>query len=95
MKYWQPWTGKCYITGNSTRMTVFLINVGDDDFSRLLPKAVDHSPQDPNRVKIMAFPPLGIQTLAPVLRLHGHQVRMFDTCHPGDESGAPGAGGRQ
>ncbi len=30
----------------------------------------------------MAFPPLGIQTLAPVLRRDGHQVRMFDTCHP-------------
>jgi radical SAM superfamily enzyme YgiQ (UPF0313 family) len=30
----------------------------------------------------MAFPPLGIQTLAPVLRRLGHRVRMFDTCHP-------------
>jgi radical SAM superfamily enzyme YgiQ (UPF0313 family) len=30
----------------------------------------------------MAFPPLGIQTLAPVLRQHGHRVRLFDTCHP-------------
>jgi radical SAM superfamily enzyme YgiQ (UPF0313 family) len=30
----------------------------------------------------MAFPPLGIQTLAPVLRQHGHHVRLFDTCHP-------------
>ena len=30
----------------------------------------------------MAFPPLGIQTLAPVLRRAGHTVRMFDTCHP-------------
>ncbi|MGA2864117.1 MAG: radical SAM protein [Verrucomicrobiota bacterium] len=30
----------------------------------------------------MAFPPLGIQTLAPVLRQRGHGVRMFDTCHP-------------
>lgn len=30
----------------------------------------------------MAFPPLGIQTLAPVLRQHGHEVRLFDTCHP-------------
>jgi radical SAM superfamily enzyme YgiQ (UPF0313 family) len=25
---------------------------------------------------------LGIETLAPVLRQQGHQVRMFDTCHP-------------
>jgi anaerobic magnesium-protoporphyrin IX monomethyl ester cyclase len=31
---------------------------------------------------VMAFPPLGIQTLAPVLRQRGHRVRMFDTCHP-------------
>ena len=34
------------------------------------------------RVKVMAFPPLGIETLAPVVRQHGHRVRMFDTCHP-------------
>jgi radical SAM superfamily enzyme YgiQ (UPF0313 family) len=30
----------------------------------------------------MAFPPLGIETLAPIVRQHGHDVRMFDTCHP-------------
>lgn len=30
----------------------------------------------------MAFPPLGIQTLAPVLRRAGHHVQLFDTCHP-------------
>ena len=30
----------------------------------------------------MALPPLGIQTLAPVLRRHGHEARLFDTCHP-------------
>ncbi|MFA5110300.1 MAG: radical SAM protein, partial [Desulfobaccales bacterium] len=30
----------------------------------------------------MGFPPLGIQTLASVLRQYGHQVRLFDTCHP-------------
>ncbi len=63
-------------------MNVFLIHVGDDDFSRVLPKELDRSPGDARRVKIMAFPPLGIQTLAPVLRQHGHAVRMFDTCHP-------------
>jgi radical SAM superfamily enzyme YgiQ (UPF0313 family) len=63
-------------------MNVFLVHVGDDDFSRLLPKALDKSPSDSKRLKIMAFPPLGIQTLAPVLRQHGHSVRMFDTCHP-------------
>ena len=63
-------------------MNIFLVHVGDDDFSRVLPKALDRSPSDSQRVKIMAFPPLGIQTLAPVLRQHGHSVRMFDTCHP-------------
>lgn len=31
---------------------------------------------------MMAFPPLSIQVLAPILRQHGHQVRMFDMCHP-------------
>lgn len=30
----------------------------------------------------MGLPPLGIQTLAPVLRQHGYRVRLFDTCHP-------------
>jgi len=30
----------------------------------------------------MAFPPIGIETLAPIVRQHGHDVRMFDTCHP-------------
>jgi radical SAM superfamily enzyme YgiQ (UPF0313 family) len=63
-------------------MNVFLIHVGDDDFSRVLPKELDRSPRDPARVKVMAFPPLGIQTLAPILRRQGHEVRMFDTCHP-------------
>jgi radical SAM superfamily enzyme YgiQ (UPF0313 family) len=63
-------------------MNVFLIFVGDDNFSRVLPKELDRSTSDNGRVKVMAFPPLGIQTLAPVLRQRGHQVRMFDTCHP-------------
>ncbi len=63
-------------------MNVFLISVGDDDFSRLLPRELDPSPQDATRVKVMAFPPLGIQTLAPVLRQQGFAVRLFDTCHP-------------
>ncbi len=63
-------------------MHVFLIHAGDADFSRELPGKLDRSPPGPQRVKLMAFPPLGIQTLAPVLRRHGHQVRMFDTCHP-------------
>ncbi len=63
-------------------MNTFLVHVGDDNFCRLLPEEVDRSRSSNGRVKVMAFPPLGIQTLAPVLRERGHQVRMFDTCHP-------------
>jgi radical SAM superfamily enzyme YgiQ (UPF0313 family) len=35
----------------------------------------------------MAFPPLAIQTLAPILRQRGHVVRLFDTCHPQMKAG--------
>jgi anaerobic magnesium-protoporphyrin IX monomethyl ester cyclase len=63
-------------------MLAFLIHVGDDDFCRVLPKELDRSKSAEGRVKVMAFPPLGIQTLAPILRRRGHQVRLFDTCHP-------------
>ena len=63
-------------------MNTFLIHVGDDNFCRLLPEELDRSKSDNGRVKVMAFPPLGIQTLAPVLRQRGHRVQMFDTCHP-------------
>jgi radical SAM superfamily enzyme YgiQ (UPF0313 family) len=63
-------------------MTVFLVYVGDDDFCRVLPAELNRSKSDNGRIKVMAFPPLGIQTLAPVLRQRGHQVRLFDTCHP-------------
>ncbi len=63
-------------------MNLFLIHVADENFSRVLPRHLDRSPGAGGRTKIAAFPPLGIQTLAPVLRQHGHQVRLFDTCHP-------------
>ena len=63
-------------------MKTFLVHVGDDNFCRVLPTELDRSKSDPGRVKVMAFPPLGIQTLAPVLRQRGRPVRMFDTCHP-------------
>src|SRR5271157_699424 len=61
---------------------LFLIYVRDENFSRLLPRGLNRSPSVNGRVRVMAFPPLGIQTLAPVLRQRGHRVRMFDTCHP-------------
>ena len=63
-------------------MNVFLIYVGDENFSQLLTEELNKSRAEGKRVKVMAFPPLGIQTLAPVLRQRGHRVRMFDTCHP-------------
>jgi radical SAM superfamily enzyme YgiQ (UPF0313 family) len=63
-------------------MKVFLIYVRDKDYFRMLPEELGGNPTGEGRVKVMAFPPLGIETLAPVLRQHGHTVRMFDTCHP-------------
>lgn len=63
-------------------MHIFLIYVRDEDYYRRLPESLDRDKSGPGRIKVMAFPPLGIQTLAPVVRQRGHQVRMFDTCHP-------------
>jgi radical SAM superfamily enzyme YgiQ (UPF0313 family) len=63
-------------------MKVCLIFINDENFYRLLPEDLGGSKPGDQRVKVMGFPPLGIETLAPVLREHGHQVRMFDTCHP-------------
>jgi anaerobic magnesium-protoporphyrin IX monomethyl ester cyclase len=63
-------------------MHVFMVYVRDQNFCRLLPAELAGSRPEAGRIKVMAFPPLGIQTLAPVLRQHGHRVRLFDTCHP-------------
>jgi radical SAM superfamily enzyme YgiQ (UPF0313 family) len=63
-------------------MKVFLIYVRDEDFYQLLPPELAGSRFGNGRVQVMAFPPIGIETLAPVVREHGHDVRMFDTCHP-------------
>jgi radical SAM superfamily enzyme YgiQ (UPF0313 family) len=63
-------------------MKVFLIYVRDEDFYRMLPAELGGAESADGRVKVMAFPPLGIETLAPVVREAGHEVRMFDTCHP-------------
>ena len=63
-------------------MNVFMIYIRDEDYYRMLPQALGGSGPDDERVKVMAFPPLGIETLAPAVRQHGHRVRMFDTCHP-------------
>src|SRR5271169_4873480 len=58
--------------------SIFLVYVRDEAYFRLL----DEYPGENARIKVAAFPPLGIQTLAPVLRRSGHSVRIFDTCHP-------------
>lgn len=63
-------------------MNVFLVYVRDEDYSQLLPEELGGSRPGDERVKVMAFPPLGIETLASVLRQHGHRVWLFDTCHP-------------
>lgn len=63
-------------------MHVYLIYVRDEDFYKLLPEDMGGSKPGDKRIKVMAFPPLGVETLAPVLREHGHTVTMFDTCHP-------------
>jgi len=57
------------------------VYVRDEAYFHLLPSA-DGDGRPDSRIRVMAFPPLGIQTLAPVLRRAGHTVRMFDTCHP-------------
>ena len=61
-------------------MYVYLIYVRDAAYFHPLPEAAGGA--SAGRMRVMAFPPLGIQTLAPVLRGGGHRVRMFDTCHP-------------
>lgn len=63
-------------------MNVFLIYVEDENYYQLLPERLNKENSGGNRVKVMGFPPLGIQTIAPVLRQKGHKVSMFDTCHP-------------
>src|SRR5512136_3467315 len=75
-------------------MHVYLGYVRDPDYFHLLPgQRVDIGPDA--RVRVMAFPPLGIQMLAPVLRQAGHRVRMFDTCHPRMQAGDIAAAARQ
>ncbi len=63
-------------------LNLFMVYVRDQNFCQILPEKLNGSRSEDGRIKVMAFPPLGIQTLAPVLRQHGHRVRLFDTCHP-------------
>ena len=63
-------------------MKVFLVYVRDEDFYNTLPQGRTDDSHSNGNIRVMAFPPLGIQTLAPVIRKYGHDVRLFDTCHP-------------
>ena len=63
-------------------MKVFIIFVRDENLYNVLPDKLRQFTSDDTRFKVMAYPPLGIQTLAPIVRQRGHQVRLFDTCHP-------------
>ncbi len=62
-------------------MKVFLVYVRDEDFYHVLSQEEPVTSKEDN-ISIMGFPPLGIETLAPVIREHGHEVMMYDTCHP-------------
>ena len=62
-------------------MKIYLIYIRDEDYYNILPEKLRKAGNS-NRIEVMAFPPLGIQTLAPIIRSHGHEVTMFDTCHP-------------
>jgi hypothetical protein len=63
-------------------VNIFLVYIRDEDYYQFLPEELGGSKPGDKRVKVMAFPPLGIENLAPVVRQHGYRVRMFDTCHP-------------
>ena len=63
-------------------MKIFLVYVLNEDYYQFLPEELGGSKPGNKRVKVMAFPPIGIETLVPVVRQNGHDVRMFDTCHP-------------
>ena len=73
--------------GESSSMNVWLIYVRDDNFFRLAPERSTANGSGLSPIRVMAFPPLGIQTLAPVLRDRGYDVRLFDTCHPQMDAG--------
>jgi radical SAM superfamily enzyme YgiQ (UPF0313 family) len=70
------------VKSHSALRKIFLIYVRDENFYQMLPSGLGGKRFAPDRVQVMGFPPLGIETLAPVVRQHGHAVRMFDTCHP-------------
>ena len=52
-------------------MRVFLIYVRDENYYHPPPERLARRRPDNGQLAVMAFPPLGIQTLAPVLRQAG------------------------
>ncbi len=59
-------------------MRVFLVHVRDPQFYAIPGKKRAKN----GRIQIMGFPPIGIMSLAPVLRRAGHEVTMFDQANP-------------
>ena len=57
-------------------MKVFLIYVRDEDFYQLLPPKLGGSRFGKGRVQVMAFPAIGIETLAPVVRQRGGTEKL-------------------
>src|SRR6185295_5233455 len=59
-------------------MRVFLIHVRDPQFYALPAKTRAKN----GRVRVMGFPPIGIMSLAAVLKRAGHDCVMFDQANP-------------
>src|SRR5918999_4784114 len=59
-------------------MRAFLVHVRDPQFY-----AIRRQKRAPNgRLQVMGFPPIGIMSLASVLKRAGHEVTMFDQANP-------------
>lgn len=59
-------------------MRVFLVHVRDPQFYAIPSKKRGRN----GRVRVMGFPPIGIMSLASVLKRAGHECRMFDQADP-------------
>src|SRR5882672_6454882 len=59
-------------------MLVFLIHVRDPQFYALPSKTRAKN----GRIRVMGFPPIGIMSLASVLKRAGHECVMFDQANP-------------
>jgi len=59
-------------------MLIFLIHVRDPQFYALPAKTRAKN----GRVRVMGFPPIGIMSLAAVLKRAGHDCVMFDQANP-------------